>query len=216
MILEKMRRAAGPVLCLTLLAAFACGCASSYDNRTHWPMTGASVDKAYRLAEADGLRRVDVGGGEGRWVSAGQLAAYGADSEAMMRTNGPALLDLGIKQRELARSIGRTDAQIVSDYNSSGVGWAKAGDGLILSSILAGIGVAIAKAGGDDGGAAAVPAAPATPTASGSAAVAQNNSGTTIIAAPGATVNYAAGAGDGASTAGSEAGQATAAGKPKK
>ncbi len=197
------------VLAILGLAVLATGCASAYDNARHWPITGVSVEKAYRLADSSGFRRVDIGGGEGRWVAQGQLAAFGADAEAMMKTNGAALLDISIKQRELARSVGMTDNQIVQQFNPTGKTLAQWGDALLASAVAAGaIAVAVSN-GGDDGGSGstgpAAAAAPVVPSV-GSGVASSGNSGTIIVAQPGSTIISAAG---GMTTAAGEMGSAS-------
>lgn len=126
---------------LAALALAASGCASM-DGQMHSPITGASVHKAYRAAQADGWVRVDEAGGGRCWVRAEALAPI--NSKALAAPTLQARLDAEAQRVALAATVGKTDAQIASAYNASGIAWAKVGDASLAASLagLAAWGVA--------------------------------------------------------------------------
>lgn len=144
-------RALRAVSCLCALCAlvFSSGCDST-DGDFHTPITGMSIEKAYRIAGEAGYIRQETKLG-GRWMHVVQLETLGLGPKALMDLNGAPLLDAQLKQAAVFESLGRTDQQMRRAYNAAGIAWAKVGDGAIASAVLAAV-VAGVSAANDSGG----------------------------------------------------------------
>lgn len=151
------------------------GCAST-DGLIHTPLTGLSTEKAYRLAGEAGYLRQD-----GRWMNVVQLEGLNLGPKALLALDGAALLDAQLKQAAVFRSLGRTDAQIVSAYNPGGVTLAKIGDGALATALAAGLTAGVAALAEDDGdGGNGTAKTPAAQTATADQAVQISGNGNTI------------------------------------
>ncbi len=117
-------------------ALAATGCASR-DGRMHTPMTGISVHRAYEAAEADGWVRIDEAGGTRVWVRAEQVAPL--TRTAISAATAQERMLAAAERVLLAQTSGKTDAQIVSAYNPTGVTWARLGDGALATALAGGI-----------------------------------------------------------------------------
>lgn len=134
---------------MAVLAAFT-GCDST-DGEFHTPITGMSIEKAYRIAGEAGYMRQETKLG-GRWMHVVQLEQLGLGPKALMELNGAPLLDAQLKQSAIFESLGRTDQQMIRAYNAAGVTWAKVGDGAIATAVMSGIVAGVMALNDDSGG----------------------------------------------------------------
>lgn len=175
-------------LCVLCASAGVVGCDST-DGDFHTPVTGMSIEKAYRIAGEAGYIRQETKLG-GRWMHVVQLETLGLGPKSMMALNGPPLLDAQLKQSAVFESLGRTDQQMRRAYNAAGIAWAKVGDGAIATAVASAVvaGVVALTDGDSGGGSSADTAAKGGQQATGRTVNQINNS-------PGASINNDGGEG---------------------